>query len=246
MSRSAPRQGFLVRWFAPLLVGATLSGGGLLYLWQGAERDGLVDARPTMLDFGGTRLASGTRGGLSADAPVPAEVRSGAAVNDPLLVGTSSPTPAAPALPASPPPADFEAVFPRVTVLDAARFRVLRAGGPLVVHLGGITGVAFSEACDGTAGRWNCGARARADLARLIGPRSVGCVGLRVSEDDGESRADCWVGPRNLSVFMVSRGWAEPIDPADRLLAPYAMKAKAEKLGRYSDGALSNASDDAE
>ena len=56
--------------------------------------------------------------------------------------------------------------------------------------------------------------------------------------EDGESTSDCWVGSRNLSLFMESRGWADPVDPADPLLAPYAAKAKEEKLGRYGDGSL--------
>jgi len=241
MRRQAPKQGFLVRWLGPLIVGATLSAGGLLYVWQSAERDGTVDARPTMLDFGGTPLAKGTRKGLAADA---ASVRGDAVANTPQPVGNGSP-PARAEPEASPPPVSFEVTFPRVTVLDAARFKTVRDQGSLIVHLGGVTGVAFSQSCAGPSGRWNCGARARAELARLIGPRSVGCINLKVSEDDGESRADCWVGPRNLSVFMVSRGWAEPIDPADKLLAPYAEKAKADKLGQYGDGSLQASGSDA-
>lgn len=239
MRRQAPRQGFLVRWLAPLIVGATLSAGTVLYLWQGVEQDGPVEARPTIMDFGGTPLVTSGRPAIAPATHAPSAT--------PASTGQGAAAPAAPpGLPPSPPPTNFEAVFPRVTVLDSARFKVLKADTPLTVHLGGVTGLAFSQGCDGPASRWNCGARARADLARLIGPRSVGCINVKISEDDGESRADCWVGQRNLSVYMVSRGWAEPIDPADKLLAPYAEKAKAEKRGQYGDGSLTNTPDDAE
>lgn len=237
MGRKARGQGFFIRWLVPLTAGAALSAGGLLYVWQSAERDGLVDARPTMLDFGGTPLIAGGRPAIPpGDTPSPTV---GA-------VSAAKPASSDPVGDTSQPPAHFEAVFPRVTVLDATRFKALRSDSPLVVHLGGVTGLSFSQSCDGPAGRWNCGARARADLARLIGPRSVGCVNMRVSEDDGESLADCWVGSRNLSSFMVSRGWVEPIDPADRRFAPDAAKAKADRLGVHGDGAVPGLVDDAD
>lgn len=229
----------MVRGLLPLIVGSALTAAALAWLWGDAEREGLDTARPTMLDFGRPPVPPVLRQPLATDAPAP----TGAAA------AVAAPAAAAPP-PAEPvplvPPAAFEALFSRVTVLAADRFRAIRDRQPLVIRLAGISGAAFSDTCAGVAGRWNCGARARADLARLIGPRSVGCVDLRVSEDDGESRADCWVGPRNLSVFMVSRGWAEPIDPADKRLAPYAAKARADRLGRYGDGSLAGTAGDGE
>lgn len=226
MARRERRYGFLTRWIAPLIAGPALTAIALIWFWGDAEREDLLLARPTILDFGRSSLPPAPKPRLKADPPPPVAVAG--SVQEARDTG----------LPPVPPPNSFDALLSRVTVLDAARFRTIRDHQPLIVHLAGIDGVAFSDICDGSAGRWNCGARARADLARLIGPRSVGCVGFTPPSEDGESRADCWVGNKNLSAFMVSRGWAEPSNPADPILAPYATKAKAEKLGRYSDGRL--------
>ncbi|MCM5553755.1 thermonuclease family protein [Pleomorphomonas sp. NRK KF1] len=224
------RHGFLMGCMAPLVAGSALTAAALLWLSGDAEREDLAKARPTILDFGRLPSPPVLRQPLADKAPPPVEV---------VLGRFGGETPSPPDLPPPPPaPASFEGLFPRVTVLDAVRFRAIRDRETLVIHLAGVAGIAFSDTCEGTAGRWNCGARARADLARLIGPRSVGCVGIGAAGEDGESAADCWVGGRNLSLFMVSRGWAEPIDPADPLLAPYAAKAKEEKLGRFGDGGV--------
>lgn len=228
MARGVRRHGFLMRWIAPFIFGFALTAAALLWLWEGAGREKLAATRPTILDFGHLPSPPAPRRILTADAPPPLDTAG-------LVRNAVAP---APELPAAPPPDSFEALFSRVTVLDAVRFRSIRDRETLIVRLAGVRGIAFSDSCEGTAGRWNCGARARADLARLIGPRSVGCVDIAAKGDDGENEADCWVGSRNLSVFMVSRGWADPVDPADLLLAPYARKAEAEKLGRFGDGGL--------
>ncbi|MBS1180206.1 MAG: hypothetical protein H6Q99_86 [Proteobacteria bacterium] len=232
MARQQRRYGFLMRWMAPLIAGPVLTAAALLWLWDDAKREDLVAVRPTMLEFGRLPSPPVLKQLLTADAPPPLAAAGQVTAADKVPESTK------PELPLAPPPASFEALFSRVTVLDAARFRVTRDREPLVVHLAAIVGTAFSDTCEGTAGRWNCGARARADLARLIGPRSIGCVGIAADGDEGESRADCWVGNRNLSLFMVSRGWADPVDPADPLLSPYAAKAREERLGRYGDGGL--------
>ena len=232
MARQQRRYGFLTRGIAPLIVGLALTAAAVLWLWQDAERENLTTAHPTIMDFGQSPSLPVPRKALTADAPPPIEV-----AGQSKTAGNAGGAPAR-ELPSVPPPGSFEALFSRVTVLDAARFRTVRDRDPLVIHLTGINGAAFSDSCEGSVGRWNCGARARADLARLIGSRAVGCVGIAASGEEGESRADCWVGNRDLSLFMVSRGWAEPVDPADPLLAPYDAKAKEEKLGRYGDGGL--------
>ena len=229
MAKQKRRHGFLMGCMAPLMAGSALTAAALLWLSADAEREDLAKVRPTMLDFGRLPSPPALRQPLAAQAPPPVEVALGSAVPDAHPREMPSPPP---------PPDGFEALFSRVTVLDTARFRAMRDRETLILHLKGIAGLAFSDSCDGTTGRWNCGARARADLARLIGPRSVGCVGIATQGEDGESTADCWVGSRSLSLFMVSRGWAEPVDPADPLLAPYAARAKEEKLGRYGDGSL--------
>lgn len=213
----------------PLIVGSALTALALLWLSGDAEREDLARVRPTILDFGRLPSPPALRQPLAAQAPPPMEV----------VLGSTASAARPPELPSPPlPPDSFEVLFSRVTVLDSIRFRAIRDRETLILHLAGVAGLAFSDSCEGTPGRWNCGARARADLARLIGPRSVGCVGIAAKGEDGESAADCWVGSRNLSLFMVSRGWAEPTDPLDPLLAPYATKAKEEKLGRYGDGGL--------
>jgi len=221
-----------MRWMAPLVAGPALTAVALLWLWGDAKREDLTAVRPTVLDFGRLPSPPVLKKLLAADPPPPVVVAGQA-----TAAGNAAKAPE-PELPLASPPDRFEALFPRITVLDAGRFRTIRGREPLVIHLAGIDGGAFSDSCEGAVGRWNCGARARADLARLIGPRAVGCIGIAAEGDDGESRADCWVGSRNLSLFMVSRGWAEPVDPADPLLAPYAAKAKAERAGRYGDGSL--------
>lgn len=228
MARKERRQGFLIRWVAPLIAGPLATAAAFSYLSGSIEREDLGSVRPTILDFGREPSPPILRQPLKADPPPPVD-----AMNRKLAAKATEPD-----LPSAPPPNSFDAVFPRITVLDSARFRTIRDRETLNVHLAGINGVAFSEICNGSAGRWNCGARARADLARLIGPRAVGCVSIAADGDDGEVRANCWVGKRNLSLFMVSRGWADPVDPADPLLSPYAARAKQEKLGRYGDSSL--------
>lgn len=234
MARRRPHTGWLARWFAPLVLGPTLTLVAVLWLWGSAEREGLLSTRPTMLDFGRDPTPPSLRLPLTADAPPAVQLRTGAAVNDPLLAADKT---VAADVAALPPPPAFEASFGRVTVLDATRFKTVHEGAHQTIRLAGLPEVAFSDTCAGTVGRWNCGARARADLARLIGPRAVGCVGLRADED-GDTLADCWVGNRNLAAYMVARGWVEPLDPADPVLAPYAAAARSEHLGRFGDGAL--------
>ncbi|WP_237152010.1 thermonuclease family protein [Oryzibacter oryziterrae] len=234
--QAVPRKrGFLARWTLPIVMGPFITFGVLAYLNKLAVEHPNPGPSPTILDFGKVNhpkvpLKVGEPGVLDlGNVPPPGEgkapVRTGAAVNDPLLSQGQVDAPEAP-------PA-FDVEYPRVTVLDAVHFRAIKDKTSTVVALKGVTGPLFMEVCtDSNEKTWKCGARARAELARLVGPRSIGCVEPEAL-DDNTTSADCYVGSRNLTQWMVQQGWADPIDRGDATLAPLYDEARAAKRGRF-------------
>lgn len=225
--------GFFTRWLMPLLLGLLATAGALI-----VGNATLVPAGksrpPSITDFG--RPAAPVAAAAPAAKPhgsrvvvdigntPPPGVRTGAAVNDPLLAG-------APKVGRAPPP-QFDVVFRRVTVLDASHFRVVRDNKPVIVGLAGVGTLPFDAVCSDDAGtRWKCGARARAELARIIGPRLVGCVEVR-EEGDTAITADCYAADESLADWMVSQGWIDPLDPYDQRFRSLADDARQTHKGR--------------
>jgi endonuclease YncB( thermonuclease family) len=118
-------------------------------------------------------------------------------------------------------------LFYRVIVRDGD---TIEAGGT-VITLSGIKAHDTDEKCkDGTGHTWPCGTRARTALTRLIHGRAVSCV-TSSSRKQKSFTARCTVGRTDLSVWMVTQGWAEPAAPKDSKLADAAEAAQKKKLG---------------
>lgn len=118
-------------------------------------------------------------------------------------------------------------LFYRVIVRDGD---TIEADG-VVITLGGIKARDTDEKCkDGTGRTWPCGVQARTALTRLIHGRAVACA----VPGSGQQKAlttRCKVGRIDLSIWMVTQGWAEPTPPKDPRLADAAQAAQKKKLG---------------
>lgn len=142
--------------------------------------------------------------------------------------------------PPKPPTADRpepNVTLRRIVVLDAGHFRVVHNGEALLVRLAGIAAPPFDQTCKDSAGvEWKCGAKARAELARLIGGRSLRC-NVEKTEDPKSPKAWCSVGPRDLSAWLVENGWADP-DAEDKVLTPLSAAAREQRRGRFGPAPL--------
>jgi endonuclease YncB( thermonuclease family) len=126
-----------------------------------------------------------------------------------------------------------ESLYRKVVVLDAGTFRAVVDNTPVMVRLDGLAAPAFNDAClDDGGHEWKCGARARAELARLILNRSVSCV-ITENSKPAEPVGRCRVGQFDLGEWMVERGWADPADGAAQRLIDLGAEAKANRRGRY-------------
>lgn len=126
-----------------------------------------------------------------------------------------------------------EVLLRRVMVIEAGRIRAVRDRQAVVVSLAGIEAPAFDRTCTDEAGKsWRCGARARAELARLIGGRAVRCV----FADGGDPLAPvgrCRVGTINLSEWMIRQGWASPAPDAPAAFSADHERARAGARGLF-------------
>jgi endonuclease YncB( thermonuclease family) len=126
-----------------------------------------------------------------------------------------------------------ETTFRRVVVIDGGHFRTIRDKQPVVVRLAGIVPPAFADTCTDPDGRvWKCGARARAELSRLIRNRSVACVVTDDSNPD-ELVARCRIGARDISEWLASGGWADADVAAPATIQDAAAEARRARKGRY-------------
>lgn len=120
-------------------------------------------------------------------------------------------------------------LYYRVVVRDAA---TLEAGG-VVITLDSISARSVDAKCKDTKGRtWACGVRAHAALTQLIHGRAVSCK-VPVSGKQKALTARCSVGGTDLSVWMVTQGWAKPAAQAEPKLAKAADQARKKKLGLW-------------
>jgi len=122
--------------------------------------------------------------------------------------------------------------------LQAKRFyrAVVRDGGSLetdgvTITLGGIDVKGLTGQCKDTKGQdWPCGRYARAALIRLIRGRAVLCQ-VPVSGEHKALTARCSVGGKDLSLWMVRQGWAEPKASAKAELTTALDTARKRRLG---------------
>lgn len=229
--RRRPRRSFAARFAMPLLVGPALTLGtmGWLYLAAGGGQDGGPPAFEIVRTSRPARAATDPAD-LSRDV-TPAGVTALPSPGEPLVRLPADPRPAAP-------PPEAETVFNRVIVVDGASFRTIRDKQPVVVHVAGVEAPAFSTTCTDAAGQvWKCGAKSRAELARLIGGKAVACARLETAED-GTLAGRCRVGSFDLARWLVEQGWADPAADADPALADAAAKAKADGKGRFGPAPL--------
>jgi endonuclease YncB( thermonuclease family) len=118
-------------------------------------------------------------------------------------------------------------LFYRVTVRDSG---TLQSGG-VVIKLASVAVRGDEATCKRSGGKtWQCGAEAKAALARLIRGRAVSCD---LQEDAKDVIARCSVGGSDLSTWLVRQGWAELKDANEPALAEAAQAAKKDKLGLW-------------
>lgn len=223
------RLGFLNGVVLPLVAGTAITAAGLagLAAWSGTS----------LFDAVGEPAQTGATGPVAvvaepefvnpADRVVsPEGVTPGPRIDGPLLR-------IAPERGVDPGAREPETVYRRVVVLDGSHFRTVRDRQPIVVRLDGIRAPAFRDTCTDTDGTvWKCGARARAELARLILNRSVTCV--VVDETDPAAPVGrCKIGVYDLSEWMVRRGWADAAPDGGERLEDAAAEAREKRRGRF-------------
>lgn len=242
--RNGRRRGFWARWGLPLLGGPLVTVGAVAAIAISADRATRpveVPAVTASIDSSGEempeflrRAAAPPQAAAPEVEPPPASLR-----NVTPLGVTPGPAPEGPlvripvAAVATPVELRPDDVYRRVMVLDAASFRAVRDKTPIIVRIAGVTAPSFKDTCTDPAGKvWKCGAKARAELARLIGGKAVSC--LDVDETDPVAPlARCTVGRFDLARWLVENGWADPGDGADAEMQGLADKAKADQRGRF-------------
>lgn len=136
------------------------------------------------------------------------------------------------------PPAAPETLYRRVVILDAGSFRSVVDRKAVMVRIADIEPPSFDALCrDGKGNEWKCGARARAELARLIGSRAVSCT----TTDDSQALAPlmrCRVGRTDLATWLIENGWADPAPGAPSELSGLADRARAGGKGRFGPAPL--------
>jgi len=196
-------------WLASRILTSLAALGLIWFFWPfGGEKDVITIERPPPTGHDGRLFTTPLRKTPSPEKKPTAETPLEPAANP----AASTPTPK---------------LLYRVVVQDGG---TLRAGDTLIV-LEGIAAHDAGAQCKDTNGRsWPCGARARAALRRLIQGRAVRCH-VPTSSDRPRLTARCTVGGTDLSLWMVSQGWAKPKDPAETKLAKAADAARKRKVG---------------
>lgn len=117
--------------------------------------------------------------------------------------------------------------FHRVVVQDGRSFQ---AGGTTIT-LAAIAVESPDGQCQDANGQaWPCGRFARTALTRLIRGRAVTCQ-VPVSGETASLTARCSVGGQDLSLWMVTHGWAKPVPPAQAALQEAEAAARERRLG---------------
>jgi len=220
--------------FASRIVTALLGLALIWYFWPFGGGDAVVT--PVSPPPDGRLFTKPASPAPQAAAPQPAASQPTAALQDPadkphLLAREKADAERQAALTTEtvPKPVLKPKLFYRVVVRDAG---TLEAEGA-VITLEGISARSADAKCKDAKGRtWSCGARARTALMHLIRTRAVSCK-VPSSGKQTSLTARCSVGGVDLSVWMLSQGWAQPAAQAEPKLAAAADEARKKKVGLW-------------
>jgi endonuclease YncB( thermonuclease family) len=226
--------------FASRIVTALLGLALIWYFWPFGGGAEVVTPVPPPPD--GRLFTKPASPAPQAAAPKPAAAQPTASVQDPpakphLLAREKADAERVAALTTEtvPKPVLKPKLYYRVVVRDAG---TLEAKG-VVITLDGIKAHEADDQCKDAKGRaWACGARARTALTRLIRGRAVSCKVPSSSKQTSSGKqtsltARCSVGGVDLSVWMLSQGWAQPAAQAEPKLAAVADEARKKKVGLW-------------
>lgn len=101
------------------------------------------------------------------------------------------------------------------------------------MRLFGIDAPELAQTCRTNGTPWNCGERARGNLAELIKGQTVHCEGQGVDQH-ARLIAVCSAGGLELNETMVSYGWALAYREFSDAYVPAETRAKANGLGIWS------------
>ena len=194
--------------------------GALWSFWPFGKYDDVVQVKPPQLETGGQLFTKP----LSKDAPAPeAKPDQQEASKD-----VAAATPGGAAQQAQPPESLLQPKrFYRVIVQDGGSIQA----GDTTITLEGIDVEGLTGKCEDSRGQaWPCGRFARSALTRLIRGRAVQC-GVPAAGEDTNLTARCAVGGKDLSLWMVTHGWAKPKAPASTALTEAAETAQERRLG---------------
>jgi endonuclease YncB( thermonuclease family) len=104
--------------------------------------------------------------------------------------------------------------------------------GARVIRIAGVAAPEADKRCGAGPGTWPCGRMARAALRRFIRGRAIECA-VPAGADAIPDSAQCFVAEEDIAEWLVAQGWAEPDGEA---LADAGKRARAAKLGLWSDG----------
>ena len=194
--------------------------GALWFFWPFGKYDDVVQVEPPQPDTGGQLFTKP----LSKDAAAP-EAKPGQEAESKDVAAA---TPGGAAQQAQPPESLLQPKrFYRVVVQDGGSIQA----GDTTITLAGIDVEGLSEKCEDSRGQaWPCGRFARSALTRLIRGRAVQC-GVPAAGEDTNLTARCAVGGKDLSLWMVTHGWAKPKAPASTALTEAAETAQERRLG---------------
>lgn len=194
--------------------------GALWFFWPFGKYDDVVQVEPPQPDTGGQLFTKP----LSKDAAAP-EAKPGQEAESKDVAAA---TPGGAAQQAQPPESLLQPKrFYRVIVQDGGSIQA----GDTTITLAGIDVEGLTEKCEDSRGQaWPCGRFARSALTRLIRGRAVQC-GVPAAGEDTNLTARCAVGGKDLSLWMVTHGWAKPKAPASTALTEAAETAQERRLG---------------
>ena len=194
--------------------------GALWFFWPFGKYDDVVHVEPPQPDTGGQLFTKP----LSKDAAAP-EAKPGQEAESKDVAAA---TPGGAAQQAQPPESLLQPKrFYRVIVQDGGSIQA----GDTTITLEGIDVEGLTGKCEDSRGQaWPCGRFARSALTRLIRGRAVQC-GVPAAGEDTNLTARCAVGGKDLSLWMVTHGWAKPKAPASTALTEAAETAQERRLG---------------
>ena len=194
--------------------------GALWFFWPFGKYDDVVQVEPPQPDTGGQLFTKP----LSKDAAAP-EAKPGQKAESKDVAAA---TPGGAAQQAQPPESLLQPKrFYRVIVQDGGSIQA----GDTTITLEGIDVEGLTGKCEDSRGQaWPCGRFARSALTRLIRGRAVQC-GVPAAGEDTNLTARCAVGGKDLSLWMVTHGWAKPKAPASTALTEAAETAQERRLG---------------